>query len=431
MGKVAGLLLAGIFATFLFELGANYLVWTETRRVHFLDGSARAHADQNAQSIKTKLHPYFGFINVHDRALAARGGVDINNYEFANASVHAKRFPFCCRYPIDVSDHSNLFIIAIFGNSIAHGLGSYFQVKAELEPVLRALPAAAGKDVLVLNMALGGYHQPQHLFVLSYLAITGMKVDAVIYYATAQELVAGAGNMRSPNPVAIEYPTLWLSLTSSLDAGADDDSAGLARLVALRAAQQIERRIDWCMLASCVVLHRPLVKLARWVEERAVAWKSSRKKDSHFVTYASARPSSDPMGDTAISWKSATFLMRRIAREMAAQFHVIVLPSPWVHPSGRAPTHVYHPLAETDGHARDARESLPRLVRAAEELNALGVSVSVATTVLDSLQPDNMGTYIDEFGHLGQQGMALLADFTLTVLREHRVPRSNLTPGQF
>jgi hypothetical protein len=62
----------------------------------------------------------------------------------------------------------NEYVIAILGGSVAEHFGNYIRVQY-FEPLRELIPEMGDRRIRVLNLALGGYKQPQQFFLASYL----------------------------------------------------------------------------------------------------------------------------------------------------------------------------------------------------------------------------------------------------------------------
>lgn len=112
-----------------------------------------------------RLQPYWGYSTKLNRR--SPGGKSTNNYGFrSNVDFPAAR------------GHSREVIVGVFGGSV----GAHFTTSGSerLEEVLTADPRFAGRDVVVLNFAGGGYKQPQQLQILTYFLSQGQELDLVI-----------------------------------------------------------------------------------------------------------------------------------------------------------------------------------------------------------------------------------------------------------
>lgn len=149
---------------------------------------------QNPLTAREALHPYLGF--VLDRGLEfdfAGRHFSINEYGFVDA-----RSPLQRRSPDKV-------IVGILGGSVAE---IFHRAAGErLKADLRASPRFEGKEIVLVNLALRGYRQPQQLATLNYILALGGELDVIINIDGFNEMAFLPYN-RSQG-VATIYPNAW------------------------------------------------------------------------------------------------------------------------------------------------------------------------------------------------------------------------------
>ena len=64
----------------VFEVGSNFLYWLETGKIYLIQHVGTAATTQHR--VVTKLHPYFGFINVLSPDYVRSLGLAANNFDF-------------------------------------------------------------------------------------------------------------------------------------------------------------------------------------------------------------------------------------------------------------------------------------------------------------------------------------------------------------
>jgi len=415
--RAVGIVSIAVLATLVFEAGANLLYWLETGKLYLAAHVAPPRAE--LANISTKLHPYFGFMNVLSPAYQKAAQLTPNNYDFPQPARYVEGLTGCCDFPIRASENRDKFIVAIFGNSIANGIGDRFQndrfvnPNLDIDRRLGQIPAAAGKKVVVLNLALGGHKQPQELFTLAYLLAGGTKFDLVLYLAAVNEPIASLANTQSG--LAADFPTgsLWLSMSVSLDQAAAAHPGTLLGLLALQYAQSMQHQIEACETASCVMVNRPLLKLARSLSDVLVINSGNPYELAHFVSFPAAdHPTGPDRYDEVVrQWQNASRMMAALTRLSGGAFVEIILPTPWVHPSHRLPWPVEPPVTALYG--PDAPLALAKMTAAAAALRAEGISAFDATRTLDVLPIDDPQLYADYSGHMGAHAIKPIVDFTI------------------
>ncbi len=115
---------------------------------------------QYGATAKDVLHPYVGFVTDPDRSPA-----------------HALGFRTTTVDPIQQRSPEKL-LVAVLGGSVAEGFGHHGP--RLLDKHLGDDPAFRGRRIAVINLAIGGFKQPQQLMVLNYLLVLGAQFDIVI-----------------------------------------------------------------------------------------------------------------------------------------------------------------------------------------------------------------------------------------------------------
>lgn len=169
---------------------------------------------------KFRLHPYFGFVN---RPSGAQAKGLANNHGF----VSRHDYPYERR-------HADEFVVALFGGSVAAEL-AVFEVEHRIlaSRLEKTLGLAPGR-VTVLNLALGGYKQPQQWLTYGYFRALGQKVDLAINLDGFNEL-ALAGRNRDYG-IELSMPS-FDHLKALREVTGDASSLGsVERMMAIRSA---------------------------------------------------------------------------------------------------------------------------------------------------------------------------------------------------
>jgi hypothetical protein len=99
--------------------------------------------------------------------------------------------------PID--DYRSLddsdFVIGIFGGSVASGIANRGADEIR-DRLVRARPDLAGK-LKILNLAIGGYKQPQQLMTLNEMVLLGVPFDYVVNIDGLNEVAQGSSDARA------------------------------------------------------------------------------------------------------------------------------------------------------------------------------------------------------------------------------------------
>lgn len=132
------------------------------------------------------LHPYLGY--VPRRHLAGRLGV-------SDATPERQAGP-----------GGEQIVIGVVGGSVANDFAAHGL--PHLIERLRALAPFRGKTLVPMNLAAGGYKEPQQLMIVAYLAALGERVDVLINLDGFND-VALYPNEDAPARVFPAYPRRW------------------------------------------------------------------------------------------------------------------------------------------------------------------------------------------------------------------------------
>jgi hypothetical protein len=405
-----------LFAALIsFEAGSAYLFYLETGTLFYVSDLRKQtlQAAGAGPGVTTKLHPYYGFINVYDELATKQAGIIANRYGYTQIAAYWQ-IPGCCEFPFPPEEREKLFVIGIFGNSIAHGVVDYLQLFPSTTDLAKRIPGPAGKRIVILNLALGGHHQPQHLLALTHLLSIGMRFDMVVLLGTTQEVGSGVANVELGLSLDFPASSVWTAMTQALERQASDRPGDLLGLSINAAAKDTESLIDRCGIATCMVLLRPVLSIERTLAERLAPPQRTRITDApHFFT---ARPQLSTAGREGVYqqaialWRRSVGLMAETARASGAAFWMILLPNPWDHDSKLEPK-----VADEKTRAMvrdDARRSIALMRELNKDLKKSGVPVVDATRILDDL-PFDSSLYLDQHGHYGQAGLKRVSEFIM------------------
>lgn len=145
------------------------------------------------------IHPYFGYTpNPEILTAKDQGGVNISDYGFID-----NQSPVHMREPNEV-------LIGIAGGSVAAWF--FIESRGELEAALRRSPIFKKKKLTFINMAAGGWKQPQQLLSLTYLLALGANFDFVINIDGFNDLVMPI-YFNLPKSVFPFYPANWYTVS--------------------------------------------------------------------------------------------------------------------------------------------------------------------------------------------------------------------------
>jgi hypothetical protein len=200
------------------------------------------------------IHPYFGYVANPDKA-------GVNRYGFFGPDPIATRGP-------DVG------LVAVLGGSVAHQLVE--DAGDTLGAALAEHGPLRGRRIELINLALGGYKQPQQLLVLATLLALGAQFDLVINLDGFNEIDGAKDNLQDGvNPF---YPYSWnLHARQALDSSA---AVHMAKVDLIRSRRDDLRRwfARWPVPESAFLL--TLWDLLDRGEEAALRAETSALRDA-------------------------------------------------------------------------------------------------------------------------------------------------------
>ena len=143
--------------------------------------------NQETSNDSEMFHPYVGYVGRPEHAYSEK---NINN-KYGVVSVKDYTYPY--------KKNENDFVIAVIGGSVAAGF-----TKKGGEGYLQKYLNGYGldKNIVLINMAKGGFKQPQQLFHLQYALLSGFEFDAVLNIDGFNDIVFAAHNIdNNINPI--------------------------------------------------------------------------------------------------------------------------------------------------------------------------------------------------------------------------------------
>ncbi|MCP3899790.1 MAG: hypothetical protein GY707_08785 [Desulfobacteraceae bacterium] len=138
------------------------------------------------------FHPFIGYTGKPAEESKGRNKTPYNQYGMLSKQKH----------PYPYKKKKNEFVIAVVGGSVAEIFAN--GMEEHLGESMRKL--GFGKKVIIINLAIGGFKQPQQLFHLEYALLSGFQFDAVLNIDGFNDLVLANNNIElGVNPL---YPSV-------------------------------------------------------------------------------------------------------------------------------------------------------------------------------------------------------------------------------
>jgi hypothetical protein len=350
----------------------------------------RAPRAQALEDQRIMLHPYFGYV------------VDPR-------SPGINRFGFFHDEPI-MTRAADRFIIAFFGGSVADQV--YSLGHDALVDALHASPRFAGRRIVVVSTALGGYKQPQQLLVLADLLAQGAQFDAVVELDGFNEVDGAADNVQDGvNPY---YPLNWqLHARRALDS---ESTALMGQIEQTRAARaglreafarpRLADSALWLWMWD-VLDRRQAAALRAQMAALAAAQARAERSPQTSGPPVSFADEDAMYADFVEVWARAAFAMRNLCRGQGIEFLHFLQPNQYFEGS--------KPLSEAerrDAWSADVADAgrvahgYPLLVARGRELAGQGVDFHDLSMLFRD-EPDTL--YVDTCCHYNQRGVDLVA----------------------
>jgi hypothetical protein len=135
------------------------------------------------------FHPYLGYVGRYGSHPWPKEKHAFNQYGMLSLAEHP--------YPYKKAEDE--YVVAVLGGSVAEIFAN--QAESSMNQFLRSRLGFKKKLVLI-NLATGGYKQPQQLFHLQYALLSGFEFDAVLNIDGFNDLVLAVENMSDGiNPI--------------------------------------------------------------------------------------------------------------------------------------------------------------------------------------------------------------------------------------
>lgn len=352
------------------------------------------------------LHPYVGYVRDPGLPQHVLNGavvdVPVNEHGFFG--------------PAPTPERRDEYVVALAGGSVATEL--FLRAGDALSRRIGELPAAQGKTVRLVSIALGGFKQPQQLAALTYFLGLGFHFDAVVNLDGFNEVVLPFAENR-PQRAAPAYPRMWRVYASrSIEAGA---AVLYGRIFEARAAIDRARARESGMgrYSGFVRLLARNQRARAAAEQRLLEEALRERLARRPLTYQERGPRY-PYGDAmfadfAALWRNASLQMDALCRANGITYLHLLQPNQYV-PGSKTfdETERARALADPGTAYREGVErGYPALLREAAQLGAAGVPFVDATGIF---RDDAGPIYRDRCCHLNERGNQRLIDAIATAL---------------
>ena len=313
-----------------------------------------------------RLHPYLG-------------------YRYVNAEVNNQGFEDAHDYPFVANE--NQVVVGVFGGSVAWFLTRFEAQHHLMRDILQRVPRFRGKEVKILNFAVGAYKQPQQMLALSYFTMLGQRFDAVIDISGFNGVASANQNRRAGVSLSMPNIKLMMPLADLATRGLSVEQMGRAysSLSHAQAALTSFERAEKCPSALCNVLLRTYAtsswrryvdKSTRFDAEAANPEKGLRTSLLHIDALEIPAEDEDrTFRQMASIWAESALVMNDLLARRGVPFFVVLQPNQY-HQTRRVFTAEERREAIAKGRYREGVEAgYPLLAERLRELGSRGVSV--------------------------------------------------------
>ncbi len=363
------------------------------------------------------VHPFLGYADGPEERVPVRGPDDqMDQYGFAGGAG-----------PFIHTPKPDGVVVAIFGGSVTR----LFLEMGGTEVLRRKLEASkefAGKHIVIDDLGVFGFKQPQQLMALNYLLSLGAHFDVIVNLDGFNE-VALAGPELIPQGVFPFYPARWFFRAAAIDA--DPRTRLLIGEIAYRRNRRARiadafRHGHYSMIAQ--LLWKAYDRSAeRSLGEEESSLQQLQSKGSN--DYATQGPMTGYASDDELyldltsMWQRSAELMHDIAIENGAMFIEILQPNQYAPGGGKAMSAEERAIAwdEDQSYKPGAERGYPLLREAGEELTKKGISFHDLSLLFHSVTEP---LFLDSCCHFNSRGNEILAEKMAEIIRsEKRRPK--------
>lgn len=301
-------------------------------------------------------------------------------------------------------------IIGVAGGSFAWGL--VLEAEAELRRALQADPRLAEREIVIVDLALAGFKQPQQVMAFNYLLALGGEFDVLINFDGFNELALSTENYSAH--VFTAYPKGWplrvhdvpdnRFLTESYQVFAiRAERQRLARAVCNSPLRRLALRQVWWRVRDLPLEHALHEAAGRLMEHRArygrvFAAGGPREPD---------RPMSEVYARCADLWSRCSRQLHDVAAAQGVRYYHALQPNQYVPDSKPLSQQEQDSAIASDStYRRAVLEGYPLLIERGSQLAASGVRFIDLTQIYHD-QPQTL--YVDWCCHVNREGYEIVA----------------------
>ena len=307
------------------------------------------------------------------------------------------------------SDPNEVYTIGVFGGSVAQWLA--VQGGEYLENEVARIPELRGRRVQIVNLALGGYKQPQQVHTLAYFIAIGQRFDLVLNVDGFNE-VALPYTDNAPKNVHHSLPRAYPRSVAAVSSLADASTiAWLYRGQSLKRSARYwdEKSRQRFSAALYLMASRLSLIFKSLLQDHASKMPAaSEAEKTAFFTLKGEPDQGKVEAHLLIDlWADSSLLMRSLAESHGAHYIHVLQPNQYH--SGKTFSNEEKRIAYNPNHpyAKPVRLFYPALIKESRSLVDKGVTFIDASSIFDDVEEV---IYADACCHYNDQGNHLLVD---------------------
>lgn len=382
-------------------------ILAQTRTIRIQTIEEKLNLQEHDSQTLYQFHPYVGYTGHPGVRPWGNNQPPFNAYGMLSIFNH----------PYPYKKQKNEFVVAVLGGSVAENFANLGE-----KHVNRILEEEYDieRKVVLLNLATGGYKQPQQLFHLQFALLSRFELDVVLNIDGFNDLVLAVQNLENGiNPL---FPSgQHLGLMSKLGAGLDRQMVqSLANYYALYEQElgllRILNRTPFKYSISSALLGEIWMKRSQAVINQAeyrLVNEAQKRMTQAFL--GPPLPTAAPAYETVVNiWQHASRLLYTIAREHDLIYIHALQPNQYVEGSKPLSAHerkiAYNPQ---NPWGRLVREGYIVLRKAGEQLKIEGLPFYDLTMLFQDNKED---IYTDSCCHFGKEGNSILAQQIVNIM---------------
>ena len=346
------------------------------------------------------VHPFLGFVNDPSEEAALR--VPVSSFGFFDA-----------RPPLRTRSEDK-FIVGVVGGSVA----AHFCLYAA-EPFAAALHRSAvlkRRTIEIVNLAVGGYKQPQQLMAVQLMLVLGGQFDCIVNLDGFNEVALVNENV--PLGVPGWFPRSWARLLDAVPTAEQQLRIGHIAVLAEERAQRVESAGRWSWSPT-------LQFLWLWRDRRLASSLATLRADAERAAVAPSAAVLGPgTGGLSVAqaraqmvsiWGRASRQLQALCEANGLRYYHFLQPNQYVPDSKPIGAEEEAVAISFDEPWRPAvLDGYPLLRERGRELASEGIAFSDLTRVfIDHPEP----LYTDTCCHFGQRGHAIVAEHIAAAIR--------------